>query len=90
MRISKSILLPILALLFLGSAPLSAQEMTQRNLVEVAAEDAELSTLVAAVRAAKLEQALSDTEGKITLFAPTNAAFGALPEGVLEIGRAHV
>jgi uncharacterized surface protein with fasciclin (FAS1) repeats len=43
----------------------------------------ELSTLVAAVKAADLVGTLSG-EGPFTVFAPTNAAFEALPEGTLE------
>jgi len=44
---------------------------------------ADFSTLVAAVTAAGLGDALSG-EGPLTVFAPTNAAFEALPEGLLE------
>ena len=41
------------------------------------------STLVAAVQAAQLENALVNA-GPLMVFAPTNAAFEALPEGTLE------
>lgn len=41
------------------------------------------STLVAAVKAARLVDALSG-EGPLTVFAPTNSAFAALLEGTLE------
>ena len=40
------------------------------------------NTLVAAVKAADLAETLSG-EGPFTLFAPTDAAFAALPEGTL-------
>ncbi len=54
-----------------------------KNLVEIAISNPEFSTLVAAVKAAGLVDALSgDTE--LTLFAPTNAAFAKLPKGTLE------
>jgi len=41
-------------------------------------------TLVAAVQAAGLEDALRDPEARYTIFAPTDEAFDALPEGTLE------
>ena len=52
------------------------------DLVDTAV-DAGLSTLVAAVQAAGLEDALRG-EGPLTVFAPTNAAFEALPDGLVE------
>lgn len=56
---------------------------TGPNIVETAVEVEALSTLVAAVQAADLVDALS-AEGPFTVFAPTNDAFGALPEGTVE------
>lgn len=53
------------------------------NIVELAAATPDLSTLVAAVQAAGLVDALS-APGNITVFAPTNDAFAALPSGVLD------
>ena len=53
------------------------------NIVEVAQGNEDFSTLVAAVTAAGLGEALSG-EGPFTVFAPTNAAFEALPAGLLE------
>lgn len=53
------------------------------TIVEVAQGNPEFSTLVAAITAAGLGDALSG-EGPFTVFAPTNAAFEALPEGLLE------
>lgn len=60
-------------------------EMTTEpgTVVEVAQGNADFSTLVAAITAAGLGEALS-AEGPFTVFAPTNAAFEALPEGLLE------
>jgi uncharacterized surface protein with fasciclin (FAS1) repeats len=54
-----------------------------KTIVELASETDDLSTLVAAVKAAGLVETLS-SEGPFTVFAPTNAAFAALPDGVLE------
>jgi uncharacterized surface protein with fasciclin (FAS1) repeats len=53
------------------------------TIVEVASANEDFSTLVAAVTAAGLGETLSG-EGPFTVFAPTNAAFEALPEGLLE------
>ena len=53
------------------------------NIVEVAQGNEDFSTLVAAITAAGLGDALSG-EGPFTVFAPTNAAFEALPAGLLE------
>jgi len=53
------------------------------NIVDVAAGNDDFSTLVAALSAAGLVDALSG-EGPFTVFAPTNAAFDALPEGTLD------
>jgi len=54
----------------------------QPNIVEIAASDDTFSTLVTAVQTADLAGALS-AEGPFTVFAPTNDAFAALPDGVL-------
>ena len=53
------------------------------TIVEVAQSNDDFSTLVAAVVAAGLAETLSG-EGPFTVFAPTNAAFEALPAGLLE------
>jgi len=53
------------------------------NIVEAAVATPELTTLVDAVLAAGLEEALATTDN-ITVYAPTNDAFSALPADVLE------
>ena len=53
------------------------------TIVEVAAAAPDYSTLVAAVEAAGLVETLND-DGPFTVFAPNNAAFEALPAGVLD------
>lgn len=53
------------------------------TVVDLAASDESFSTLVAAIEAAELTEVLSG-EGPYTVFAPTNEAFEALPEGTLE------
>ncbi|MBW4648241.1 MAG: fasciclin domain-containing protein [Kastovskya adunca ATA6-11-RM4] len=58
-------------------------EPAGNNLVEQAADSEQFQTLAKAIEAAGLEETLS-TEGPYTLFAPTDEAFAALPEGILE------
>lgn len=68
----------------LGAAALAlaAGSATAASIVEIAAGDERFSTLVAAVQAAGLAEALSGP-GPFTVFAPTNDAFAALPEGTV-------
>ena len=54
-----------------------------KNIVENAMNSADHTTLVAAVQAAGLVETLSGA-GPFTVFAPTNAAFEALPAGTVE------
>ena len=53
-----------------------------KSVVEIAVGAEDFSTLVAAVKAGGLAEALSG-EGPFTIFAPTNAAFAKLPEGTV-------
>ncbi|WAT17656.1 fasciclin domain-containing protein [Aurantiacibacter sp. MUD11] len=56
---------------------------TPGTIVDVASGNEDFGTLVAAVTAAGLGDTLAG-EGPFTVFAPTNAAFDALPEGTVE------
>ena len=69
----------ILVALFAGQNSF-AQKL---DIVGLAAGNKDLSTLVAAVKAAGLVETLQ-SEGPFTVFAPTNEAFAALPAGTLE------
>lgn len=60
-----------------------AEMFPDKNIVENAVNSADHTTLVAAVQAAGLAETLSG-EGPFTVFAPTNAAFEALPDGAVE------
>ena len=62
-----------------GGAPMFAS----KNIIENAVESADHTTLVAAVKAAGLVDTLSGP-GPFTVFAPTNAAFAALPAGTVD------
>ena len=54
-----------------------------KDIVDVAAGNPNLSTLVAAVKAAGLVKTLKG-KGPFTVFAPTDAAFARLPKGTLQ------
>ena len=54
------------------------------TLADLVASKPYLSTLLAALEAAGLASALADPEGELTVFAPVDQAFDALPEGTLE------
>ena len=61
----------------------NAEAAAQGTIVEVAQGNSDFSTLVSAVTAAELGETLSGP-GPYTVFAPTNDAFDALPEGTVE------
>ena len=58
-------------------------DVAKRNVVQIAVDSADHSTLVAAVKAADLVGVLSNP-GPFTVFAPTNTAFSKLPAGTVE------
>ncbi|MDY7116915.1 fasciclin domain-containing protein [Halomonas sp. SSL-5] len=55
----------------------------KKDIVDTAVEAGQFETLVAAVQAAGLVETLKG-EGPYTVFAPTDEAFAALPEGTVE------
>lgn len=59
------------------------EEAASSTIVDIAVADGRFTTLVAAVTAADLVETLSG-EGPFTVFAPTDDAFAALPEGTLD------
>ncbi len=58
-------------------------DVSNPNILQIAVKSADHSTLVAAVQAADLENALVNA-GPLMVFAPVNDAFAALPEGTVE------
>jgi uncharacterized surface protein with fasciclin (FAS1) repeats len=54
-----------------------------QTIVDIAVNDGRFTTLVTALQAAELVETLSG-EGPFTVFAPTDDAFAALPEGTLD------
>lgn len=70
----------LLAVAGLHSQPVVAQE---GDIVDVASSAGSFNTLVAALQAADLVDVLRG-DGPFTVFAPTDDAFAALPEGTVE------
>lgn len=66
-----------------STSPATTSTTTSGSIVEIAASNESFKTLTAALKAAGLDQALA-SEGPYTVFAPTDEAFAALPEGTLE------
>ncbi len=58
-------------------------DVSAKNVVQVAIGSKDHTTLVAAVKAAELVDVLSNA-GPFTVFAPTNAAFDKLPAGTVD------
>ncbi|MBG6199241.1 MAG: fasciclin domain-containing protein [Roseibium album] len=63
--------------------PLSVAKAGEKDIVDTAVSAGSFNTLVAAVQAAGLVDTLKG-EGPFTVFAPTDEAFAALPEGTVE------
>lgn len=84
----------VIAFLFAGLSSSFAQEegvmvggalmVPSKNIVENAMNASNVTTLVAAVKAAGLVEALMD-KGPFTVFAPVNSAFDKLPEGTVSM-----
>ena len=64
-------------------APMGTEAPAAEDIVAIASANEDFSTLVAAVSAAGLGETLQG-EGPFTVFAPTNAAFDALPAGLVD------
>ena len=60
-----------------------SDDMSANNILNVAVSSPDHTTLVAAVQAAQIEHVLVNA-GPLTVFAPVNDAFAALPEGTVE------
>ncbi len=77
--------LKMVTIALIAALPLAFTSLTAKagDIVDTAASTDQFSTLVAAVKAAGLVETLKG-DGPFTVFAPTNEAFAALPEGTVE------
>jgi len=66
-----------------ASAKTAAPAQKAKTIVDVATEAGSFTTLLKALEAADLVETLSE-EGPFTVFAPTDEAFAALPNGTLD------
>ncbi len=66
-----------------GQSGVAAVEGEEKNALQLALSMDDFSTLVVAVKAAGVQDALVNT-GPLTVFAPLNTAFDKLPEGTVE------
>lgn len=82
MRVFK-IGLGVLALMLGVAGSVQAESMPDKDIVETAVSAGSFKTLVAAVQAAGLVDALK-APGPLTVFAPTDEAFNKLPAGTVE------
>ncbi len=71
--------MPAMAQVMVGGAPMLAS----KDIIDNAVNSKDHTTLVAAVKAAGLVETLKGP-GPFTVFAPTNAAFAALPAGTVD------
>lgn len=83
MKFQKLIAYSVLVAAYATAAASGAARPAPKDIVDTAASVSTFSTLVAAVKAADLVEALKGT-GPFTVFAPTNEAFAKLPKGTVE------
>ena len=74
-----AVTLPVSAQVMVGGAPM----YSNKDIIDNAVNSKDHTTLVAAVKAAGLVATLKGP-GPFTVFAPTNAAFAALPAGTVD------
>ncbi|CDT38989.1 MULTISPECIES: fasciclin domain-containing protein [Vibrio] len=82
-KVIKTMSVLVATLLFTAFAHADHHGM-KKDIVDVAAENGSFNTLVAAVKAAGLVETLKG-DGPFTVFAPTDEAFAALPEGTVDM-----
>ncbi|MEO0475484.1 MAG: CIA30 family protein [Planctomycetota bacterium] len=61
------------------------QVADSNDILGLARQAGSFETLLAAIEAAGLSEALTNNEDRITVFAPTDEAFAALPDGTVEL-----
>ncbi len=67
-----------------GSSTAVTSQKGAKSITQIAAADANLSTLVSLLSATGLDKVLANHDAEFTVFAPTNTAFAKLPKETLE------
>lgn len=79
----KSLVTSLFGLFAVTSFSVAAEGTAKKDIVDTAVAAGSFNTLVAAVKAAGLVDALK-ADGPLTVFAPTDEAFAKLPDGTVE------
>jgi uncharacterized surface protein with fasciclin (FAS1) repeats len=82
MKVTQTIWVALVAMTLAAPAH-AGHHAKKRDIVDTAASAGTFQTLIAAAKAAGLVDALK-SDGPLTVFAPTDDAFGALPAGTIE------
>jgi uncharacterized surface protein with fasciclin (FAS1) repeats len=83
MKTLKTLMLALAVTLIVPYSASAGHHGGKKDIVDVAVANGSFKTLVAAVKAAGLVGVLK-SKGPFTVFAPTDAAFAALPKGTVE------
>lgn len=91
MKLTKNLMIAMAAVVAIATPAMAGgavgkakyKEMTKSDIVDTAIAAGSFNTLIAAVKAAGLEETLRG-EGPFTVFAPTDDAFAKLPAGTVE------
>lgn len=65
--------------------PKDSDQSAADNLLDSVINGGDFTTLVTALQTAGLDSMLTDSDANLTIFAPTDAAFAALPDGALDV-----
>jgi uncharacterized surface protein with fasciclin (FAS1) repeats len=83
LRITVFVVAVLMVSFLVSASAKSTNDMQEMNIVETAVAAGQFNTLVTTVKTAELVETLSGP-GPFTVFAPTDEAFGKLPEGTVE------
>ncbi len=82
-KFNRLIITLLVSMLLTVSSAMAGHNGSKKDIVDTAVESGSFNTLVAAVQAAGLVDALK-ADGPLTVFAPTDEAFAKLPAGTVE------
>ncbi len=82
-KFSRAIFVLFISVIFMTTTAVAGNHSKSKDIVDTAVAAGSFNTLVAAVQAAGLVDALK-ADGPLTVFAPTDEAFAKLPAGTVE------